>query len=127
MDGAETPWLTDLQHQLGFSAELDFRRFSDTHLNDARLFCDLNALYAILVDEQQDVLRKQSAAVEFFSDLQLRLNPIEQPMREPNFKLERAADFIRRTAPTCSASTTSARRPNCHRRTSSARSNSITA
>ncbi|PNB49276.1 AraC family transcriptional regulator [Pseudomonas sp. GW456-12-10-14-LB2] len=91
----ETPWLTDLQHQLGFSAELEFRRFSDTHLNDARLFRDLNALYAILVDEQQDVLRKQSAAVEFFSDLQLRLNPVEPPLREPNFKLERAAEFIR--------------------------------
>lgn len=92
----ETPWLTDLQHQLGFSAELEFRRFSDTHLNDARLFDDLNALYAVLVDDQQDVLRKQSAAVEFFSDLQLRLNPIEPSLREPNFKLERAADFIRR-------------------------------
>ena len=92
----ETPWLTDLQHQLGFSAELEFRRFSDTHLNDARLFCDLNALYAVLIDDQQDVLRKQSAAVEFFSELQLRLNPIEQPLREPNFKLERAAGFIRR-------------------------------
>ncbi|MBX8467941.1 AraC family transcriptional regulator [Pseudomonas sp. RIT778] len=91
----ETPWLTDLQHQLGFNAELEFRRFSDTHLNDARLFRDLNALYAVLVDEQQDVLCKQSAAVEFFSDLQLRLNPIEQPLREPNLKLERAADFIR--------------------------------
>jgi len=91
----ETPWLTDLQHQLGFSVELEFRRFSDTHLNDARLFRDLNALYAVLVDDQQDVLRKHSAAVEFFSDLQLRLNPIEQPLREPNFKLERAADFIR--------------------------------
>ena len=92
----ETPWLTDLQHQLGFNAELEFRRFSDTHLNDVRLFRDLNALYAVLVDEQQDVLRKQSAAVEFFSDLQRRLNPIEPPLREPNFKLERAADFIRR-------------------------------
>ncbi|WP_248743460.1 MULTISPECIES: AraC family transcriptional regulator [unclassified Pseudomonas] len=92
----ETPWLTDLQHQLGFSAELEFRRFSDTHLNDVRLFDDLNAFYAILVDDQQDVLRKQSAAVEFFSELQLRLNPVEPPLREPNFKLERAAEFIRR-------------------------------
>jgi len=91
----ETPWLTDLQHQLGFSAELEFRRFSDTHLNDTHLYRDLNGLYGVLVDEQQDVLRKQSAAVEFFSDLQLRLNPIEPPLREPNFKLERAADFIR--------------------------------
>ncbi|MBK5529061.1 AraC family transcriptional regulator [Pseudomonas sp. TH06] len=91
----ETPWLTDLQHQLGFSVELEFRRFSDTHLQDPGLFRDLIALYDVLVDEQQDVLRKQSAAVEFFSDLQLRLNPAEHPLREPNFKLERAADYIR--------------------------------
>lgn len=91
----ETPWLTDLQHQLGFSAELEFRRFATTHLDDLRLFRDLQGLYATLVDEQQDVLRKHSAAVEFFSDLQLRLNPAEPPQREPNFKLERAADFIR--------------------------------
>ncbi|WP_247841657.1 AraC family transcriptional regulator [Pseudomonas sp. MWU12-3103b] len=91
----ETPWLTDLQHQLEFSAEQEFRRFSTTHLDDPRLFRDLQGLYATLVDEQQDVLRKHSAAVEFFSDLQLRLNPAEPPLREPNFKLERAADFIR--------------------------------
>ncbi|GGK29324.1 AraC-type DNA-binding protein [Pseudomonas koreensis] len=91
----ETPWLTDLQHQLGFSAELEFRRFSSTHLNDPRLFRDLQALYATLVDEQQDVLRKQSMTVEFFSELQGRLNPAAHALREPNCKLERAADFIR--------------------------------
>jgi AraC-like DNA-binding protein len=91
----ETPWLTDLQHQLGFSAELEFHRFSTTHLNDPRLFRDLQGLYDTLVDEQQDALRKHSAAVEFFSDLQGRLNPAEQALREPNFKLERAAEFIR--------------------------------
>ncbi|CAI8809669.1 helix-turn-helix domain-containing protein [Pseudomonas sp. IT-P395] len=91
----ETPWLTDLQHQLGFASDLEFRRFSTTHLDDTALFNDLNGLYETLVDEQQDVLRKQSAAVEFFSDLQLRLNPAGPSLREPNFKLERAADFIR--------------------------------
>ncbi|SMQ22927.1 transcriptional regulator, AraC family [Pseudomonas helmanticensis] len=91
----ETPWLTDLQHQLGFAEDVEFRRFSATHLHDAELFRDLTALYQVLVDEQQDVLRKQSTAVEFFSDLQLRLNPAGQALREPNFKLERAAEFIR--------------------------------
>ncbi|WKV86612.1 AraC family transcriptional regulator [Pseudomonas sp. B24_DOA] len=91
----ETPWLTDLQHQLGFAAELEFRRFSDTHLADAELFGKLMGLYEVLVDDQLEALAKQSAAVEFFSDLQLRLNPAAQPIREPNFKLERAADFIR--------------------------------
>ncbi|MHC8367103.1 AraC family ligand binding domain-containing protein [Pseudomonas sp. ZT5P21] len=91
----DTPWLTDLQHQLGFSHDLAFRRFSITHTCDASLFTGLKALYEILVDSEQDVLRKHSAVVEFFTEVQQRLNPGEQPLREPNFKLERAADFIR--------------------------------
>ena len=91
----DTAWLTDLQHQLGFSHDLAFRRFALTHTSDTSLFDGLKALYEVLVDPQQDVLRKQSTAVEFFSDVQLRLNPTDQPLREPNFKLERAAEFIR--------------------------------
>ena len=91
----DTAWLTDLQHQLGFSDDLAFRRFAVTHTSDASLFDGLKTLYEVLVDPQQDVLRKQSTAVEFFSDVQLRLNPTDQPLREPNFKLERAAEFIR--------------------------------
>ena len=90
-----TPWLTDLQHQLGFSSDLAFRRFSITHTSDASLFVGLKALYEILVDSEQDVLSKHSAAVEFFTEVQQRLNPGDQPLREPNFKLERAADYIR--------------------------------
>lgn len=91
----DTPWLTDLQHQLGFSDDAAFRRFSVTHTRDANLFADLAGLYEVLVDPQQDVLRKHSVAVEFFTEVQLRFNPVDQPLREPNFKLERAADYIR--------------------------------
>jgi AraC-like DNA-binding protein len=91
----ETPWLTDLQHQLGFSPDLAFRRFSITHVDDAYLFAGLKGLYDVLVDDQHDILRKHSAAVEFFTDVQQRLNPGDQPLREPNFKLERAAEYIR--------------------------------
>ncbi|WP_085725138.1 AraC family transcriptional regulator [Pseudomonas sp. R37(2017)] len=91
----DTPWLSDLQHQLGFSDDAAFRRFSVTHTCDASLFAGLAGLYEVLVDPQQDVLGKHSAAVEFFTDLQQRLNPIDPPLREPNFKLERAADYIR--------------------------------
>lgn len=91
----ETPWLTDLQHQLGFSPDLAFRRFSTTHMRDADLFAGLKGLYDVLVDDQHDILRKHSAAVEFFTDVQQRLNPGDQPLREPNFKLERAAEYIR--------------------------------
>ncbi|TWC14401.1 MULTISPECIES: AraC family transcriptional regulator [unclassified Pseudomonas] len=91
----ETPWLTDLQRQLGFSQDSAFRRFSVTHTRDGNLFDGLNSLYEILVDPWQDVLCKHSAAVEFFTDVQQRLNPVGQALREPNFKLERAADYIR--------------------------------
>lgn len=91
----ETPWLTDLQHQLGFSQDSAFRRFSITHNRDIELFAGLKNLYEVLVDPQQDVLYKHSAAVEFFTEVQQRLNPVDQPLREPNFKLERAADYIR--------------------------------
>lgn len=91
----DTPWLTDLQHQLGFSQDLAFRRFAITHTDDVALFVELKALYEVLVDGEHDVLRKQSTAVEFFTELQQRLNPVDQPLREPNFKLERAADYIR--------------------------------
>ncbi|MDB5993899.1 MAG: AraC family transcriptional regulator [Pseudomonas sp.] len=91
----DTPWLTDLQHQLGFSHDLAFRRFCVTHHQDASLFAGLKGLYDVLVDSEQDVLRKHSAAVEFFTEVQQRLNPGDQPLREPNFKLERAAEYIR--------------------------------
>jgi AraC-like DNA-binding protein len=91
----DTAWLTDLQHQLGFSPDLAFRRFSITHDRDTQLFDALVALYEVLVDTSQDHLQKHSAVVEFFTEVQQRLNPAEQPLREPNFKLERAAEFIR--------------------------------
>lgn len=91
----DTAWLTDLQHQLGFSPDLAFRRFSLTHVRDTSLFEGLIGVYEALIDPQQDHLHKHSVLVEFFSDLQLRLNPAGQALREPNFKLERAADFIR--------------------------------
>lgn len=91
----ETPWLTDLQHQLGFGQDQAFRRFSITHQHNGALFTGLRAFYEVLVDDQHDVLRKHSAAVEFFTEVQQRLNPIDQPLREPNFKLERAAEYIR--------------------------------
>ncbi|MCX7081019.1 MAG: AraC family transcriptional regulator [Pseudomonas sp.] len=91
----DTPWLTDLQHQLGFSQALDFRAFSVTHTTDASLYAGLNRLYEVLVDEHTESLQKHSSAVAFFSELQQRLNPAELPDREVNLKLERAAQYIR--------------------------------
>ena len=91
----ETPWLTDLQHQLGFSHDLAFRRFSVTHHQDVSLFIGLKALYEVLIDSEQDLLRKHSAAVEYFTEVQQRLNPGDQALREGHSKLARAADYIR--------------------------------
>jgi len=91
----DTPWLTDLQHQLGFSQDLGFRAFSTPHSDDPELYAGLNRLYEVLVDEQAETLHKHSAAVAFFSDLQQRLNPASRPPRESNQKLQRAADYIR--------------------------------
>ena len=53
----DTPWLTDLQHQLGVSDDTAFRRFSLTHTRDANLFTGLAGLCDVLVDPQQDALR----------------------------------------------------------------------
>ncbi|WP_095077155.1 AraC family transcriptional regulator [Pseudomonas sp. Irchel s3h17] len=91
----DTPWLTDLQHQLGFSAELDFRRFTVTHIANRAMFDGLNRLYDTLLDEQASTLQKHSATVAFFTEVQTLLNPAEVLVREPNFKLERAAEYIR--------------------------------
>lgn len=61
----ETRWLTDLQHQLGFADELDFRRFDTTHTDDPVLFCGLLELYETLVDGNAEYLHKQSTVVSF--------------------------------------------------------------
>ncbi len=114
----ETPWLTDLQHQLGFSQDLAFRRFSITHNRDVELFAGLKNLYEILVDQQQDVLCKHSAAVEFFSprcnsgstpSINRCANPISSWNGPPTISAT--------TAHRCSSSRTFAKRRNCRRPT----------
>ncbi|MHC8306052.1 helix-turn-helix domain-containing protein [Pseudomonas sp. PB3P13] len=91
----ETPWLTGLQQQLGFSQDPTFRRFAVTHSADTTLFRGLRNLYDVLTDNDQDILCKHSTAVEYFTEVQQRLNPADQPLREANSRLERAAEYIR--------------------------------
>ncbi len=91
----QTSWLSDLQQQLGFSPDQVFRRFTETHTIDVSLFDGLKNLYTVLIDTDQDILRKHSAAVEYFTEVQQCLNPSEQPLREANTRLERAAEYIR--------------------------------
>ncbi|MBC3248424.1 AraC family transcriptional regulator [Pseudomonas lurida] len=91
----DTPWLTDLQHQLGFSTDVGYRPFNTPYTRDAVLYEGLLELYRILVDEQAEHLQKQSALVSYFTEVQQRLNPSDTPVREVNHKLVRAADYIR--------------------------------
>ena len=90
-----TPWLTDLQYQLGFSTDQGFRPFNTPYTRDTVLYHGLLELYGILVDEHAEHLHKQSALVSYFSEVQQRLNPASSPLREVNHKLERAAEYIR--------------------------------
>jgi AraC-like DNA-binding protein len=90
----DVAWLTGLQHELGFSENHAFRAFSQTMTTDAELFDGLNRLHAILVDDDADTLRKQSAAIIFFSEVQNRLNPAVLPDHDASRQLTRAAEFI---------------------------------
>lgn len=87
----DVAWLTQLQHELGFSENLAFRAFSQTLSTDAALFGGLNRLHAILVDTDADLLHKESAAVAFFSEVQNKLNPAVLPEHDASRQLARAA------------------------------------
>jgi AraC-like DNA-binding protein len=99
----DVAWLANLQHELGFSKNHTFCAFSQTMTPDPALFDGLNRLHAILVDVDVDVdvdadaetLRKQSAAVTFFSAVQQKLNPASLPPDDDaSHQLTRAAEFI---------------------------------
>jgi AraC-like DNA-binding protein len=90
----DVAWLTRLQHDLGFSANHAFRAFSQIMTLDEALFDGLNQLYAILVDGDADTLRKESAAITFFSEVQHRLNPSALADHDASRQLTRAAEFI---------------------------------
>ncbi|HEY2024457.1 AraC family transcriptional regulator [Paraburkholderia sp.] len=90
----DVAWLTKLQHELGFSENHAFRAFSPTMTLDGALFDGVNRLCAILADHDADTLRKESAAITFFSAVQQKLNPARVPDRNASAALARAAEFI---------------------------------
>jgi AraC-like DNA-binding protein len=89
-------WFTKLQHELGFNENHAFRAFSQIVTLDTALFDGLNRLCSILTgsDVDMDTLRKQSAVITFFSNVQQTLNPASLPEHETNGQLARAAEFI---------------------------------
>lgn len=90
----DVPWLTRLQHELGFSQNQDFRAFSAIMSTEPALYAGLNRLYATLIAPQADTLYKHSAAIDFFTQVQQTLNPAPALAKDSNLKLKRAADFI---------------------------------
>jgi AraC-like DNA-binding protein len=90
----DVAWLTRLQHELGFSENHAFRAFSQTMTTDSALFDGLNRLYGILVDGTAETMRKESAAITFFSEVQQKLNPALLPDHDTSLQLSRAAEFI---------------------------------
>ncbi|CAB3785308.1 HTH-type transcriptional activator RhaR [Paraburkholderia ultramafica] len=90
----DVAWLTGLQHELGFGENHAFRAFAQTMTLDPALFDGLNRLCAILVDDHTETLRKESAAITFFSEVQRKLNPASLPDHGASRQLTRAAEFI---------------------------------
>jgi AraC-like DNA-binding protein len=90
----DVAWLTGLQHELGFSENHAFRAFSQTMTLNPALFDGLNRLCAVLVDDDAETLRKESAAIAFFSEVQQKLNPASLPDHDASRQLTRAAEFI---------------------------------
>ncbi|NUY03658.1 AraC family transcriptional regulator [Paraburkholderia youngii] len=92
----DVAWFTKLQHELGFNENHAFRAFSQIMTLDAALFDGLNRLCAILAsnDGEIDTLRKESAAITFFSNVQQTLNPASLPERAASGQLARAAEYI---------------------------------
>ncbi|WP_233845994.1 AraC family transcriptional regulator [Paraburkholderia sp. HD33-4] len=92
----DVAWFTKLQHELGFNQNHTFRAFSQIMTLDAALFDGLNRLCEILAsnDDDVDTLRKESAAITFFSNVQQTLNPASSPERAESGQLARAAEYI---------------------------------
>ncbi len=90
----DTSWLGGLQHEWGFSRNVDFRSFATTMSTAPELYLGLNRFYDILTDRHTEPLQKQSAAIAFFTGMQQMLDPAPLADQEENRKLERAAEFI---------------------------------
>lgn len=90
----ERSWLGSLQQELGLSANQDLHALGTILTTDPALYRGLNRLGAALLDTGNEPLQKQSAAVEFFSAVQLQLDPAAMIADGDHARLRRAAEFI---------------------------------
>lgn len=91
----DVAWLTELQHQLGFSRNQPLRAYADILSHDPALYRGLNHLYHLLGDEQAEVMHKHCALLDFFAELQQCLDPAPAKRRADNPRLRLAAELIR--------------------------------
>jgi AraC-like DNA-binding protein len=91
----DVPWLTELQQQAGFSRNQPLRAFSLILSRDPLLYQGLNRLYELLDDARAETLDKHCALLEFFGELQRRLDPAPDRPRADNPRIRLAAEFIR--------------------------------
>jgi AraC-like DNA-binding protein len=90
----DTHWLARLQCEQGLGNGADFKAFSAMIVRIPELYSGLNRLYAVLADRNVDLLEKESASVQFFSEVQRRLNFTPECVEVAGHKLHRAAEYI---------------------------------
>ena len=88
----ETRWSSELQDVLGMDG-MGFRRFASIMTRDPLLQAGFRRFHAVLIDDNADLLQKETGAVAFFSQLHERLGlDVEVPVSD--LKLQRAAEYI---------------------------------
>ena len=85
-------WMSQLQDDLGMGGG-GFRCFAPIMTRDPLLQSGFRRFHAVLVDDNADLLQKETAAVSFFSLLHERLW-LEVGVPVSDLKLQRAAEFI---------------------------------
>jgi hypothetical protein len=87
-------WLGNLQHELGFSANVDLQPFSTIVSYDPGLQAGLLRLYAACARPRGEQIEKETAVISCLSDLHDKLNPAPVPRPPPKAEVARAAGYI---------------------------------
>ena len=90
----DAAWLGALQQELGQQGETGFHAYATVISEEPALFEGMLALYETLIDVDQDLMGRQGAVIDYFSELHRHLQPAPMELRAENGKLQLAADFI---------------------------------
>jgi AraC-like DNA-binding protein len=92
----DAQWLARLQHEMGIGNARELTPFATMLSTDAALYDGLTRLSDTLTDTHAETLQKQSAAVEFFSNVQHSLSPVHarESKADASDRVARAAEFL---------------------------------